>query len=232
MAGWFKKQKWTKTQRAEIRSIVAALDRRGFTQREMVVLLAERHGYEMSQPMVGKYLKLVRDEYNSREVTDRHEMVQLRLEQYKEIRKEAWMAYDKSMLDAHSCEEHSQTVLVPAQMLDPDASATALASAERLKRIIVVAGRLPEDGYLSIILKTLEDENKLLGLYPDPKQANNVNQVNIDVGAILAEATRLAQQQGQVLQQPEPKIGLKEKVPEELSDADLLSKIMGDGRDE
>lgn len=157
--------KMGKVQRAEVRSILADLDRRGYTQMEMVGILRDRHGIQLTQPMVSGYLKQVWQAYQERERESQHAAQQNKCEQYRMIRKLAWEAYDRSQQDATKVVEEAQAVLVRAGE-DPTA---ALESAERLRRIVTVEGRLPDNAYLRTILETLEAERVMLGL-DAPKQ--------------------------------------------------------------
>lgn len=234
-------------QRAEVRSIVATLRKRGCTQTMIQSILLERHGIEVSQPMVSHYIRQIMQEYEAREEYSVKAWVELQIDQMMMVRREAWDAYDKSKEDATKCVEESQAVLVPANMLDKGAAADMLASAERLKRIVTVQGRLPDNAYLATIMDTIKEECKLRSLYPDPKNpgGNQQVQVNIDINSVLAAATKQTTE-AKLLEIVQPKpveqspvAGLKElpQAKEALSEAsqlsneELLKKILGKQED-
>jgi len=141
----------SRTAQEEVKSLIAKMDRRGWTQYEIKEGLKDR-GIDLSQGMISNYLKKIREEYREVMFLNRKEKVEEKLAQYREIRKEAWEAYDKSRENAEKEQEEFG--------LDGDMEGSEV----RIKRILTTEGRLPDNAYLTTIMKTLESERALLGL--------------------------------------------------------------------
>jgi len=148
-----KANKLTKTQRSQVRALIAKMDRRGFGQFDIKDALL-REGFDLSQPMISVYLKKIREDYKRQEVEDRAAKVRAKLEEYRDIRREAWLAYDRSQKDTFK--EQSEYAVVEDEGLE--------CSEQRIKRIVTIEGRLPENTYLTTIMNTLKAERELLGL--------------------------------------------------------------------
>lgn len=189
--------KFSDTQRAEIRSIVAELDRRGYRQMAMVQLLRERHGIEISQRMVSTYLKQVRQRYEKTELMSRHASVVEKLEQLRTIRQLAFEAWDRGVGDL-TCSMAAQVVaqvktLIDGQQPIPDSFEVQLSSDPNVK-------------YLTVMLESYREECDLLGLYA-PKEpttkinVNNTNQVavGIDWGGAEQSQEQVAMEQAKGL---------------------------------
>jgi len=141
----------SRTAQEEVKSLIAKMDRRGWTQYEIKEGLKDK-GIDLSQGMISNYLKKIREEYREVMFLNRKEKVEEKLAQYREIRKEAWEAYDKSRENAEKEQEEFG--------LDGDMEGSEV----RIKRILTTEGRLPDNAYLTTIMKTLESERALLGL--------------------------------------------------------------------
>lgn len=145
----------SRTAQEEVKSLIAKMDRRGWTQYEIKEGLKDK-GIDLSQGMISNYLKKIREEYREVMFLNRKEKVEEKLAQYREIRKEAWEAYDKSRENAEKEQEEFATIPTEDEGLE--------GSEMRIKRILTTEGRLPENAYLTTIMKTLESERALLGL--------------------------------------------------------------------
>lgn len=148
-----KANKLTQTQRGQVRALIAKMDRRGFGQFDIKDALL-REGFDLSQPMISVYLKKIREDYKRQEVEDRAAKVRAKLEEYRDIRREAWLAYDLSQKDTFK--EQSEYAISEDEGLE--------GSEQRIKRIVTIEGRLPENAYLTTIMNTLKAERELLGL--------------------------------------------------------------------
>lgn len=174
----------TKTMKEEVLAVIARLDRRGYTQFEIAQELRRMGLVDLSQPMVSKHLKQIREDYAEAKVAERHALVIEKLDQLREVRAEAWRAYDRSMLDAR------RRVTERAPRLKDDEEEPRQAKRKkpgvksldddlrRIKVIITREGRLPANEYLTTILKTIEMEMKLLGLLEDKTTVNNTVLIN------------------------------------------------------
>jgi hypothetical protein len=129
------------------------MDRRGFGQFDIQDALL-KEGFDLSQPMISVYLKKIREDYKRQEVEDRAAKVRAKLEEYRDIRREAWLAYDRSQKDTFK--EQSEYAISEDEGLE--------GSEQRIKRIVTIEGRLPENAYLTTIMNTLKAERELLGL--------------------------------------------------------------------
>jgi transcriptional regulator with XRE-family HTH domain len=148
-------RKRTKTQREADKAEVERLDRRGYSQRQ----IAERLGVAPSQ--VCYDLKLLRKRYQDTQLAERSAAVAEKLEQYREVRREAWEAWDRSK------DNKEKEIKEKISNLAQQAEAGAV---EKLKAVITTEGRLPGNEYLRTILETLQDERELLGLDAPKKQ--------------------------------------------------------------
>lgn len=142
----------TPTEREEHLELVAKMDRRGHTQHEIAIAT------NRSQPAISQDLAIIRQRYRESMLKSQGDLVQEKLQQYKEVRRIAWLAYDRSMEDAEKEVEEFGTIR------EEDGSGDYSTSEARIKRITTREGRLPANAYLTTIMQTLEAERKLLGL--------------------------------------------------------------------
>lgn len=141
-----------------VKSLIAKYDGRGYTQTMIVGLLKRELGVDISQPMVGIYKRQVWQELARDYKHNRDEAKAQKLEQLRDVRREAWDAWVRSSEDARkTVEEYSQG----KEQVSPDDYIT---SEELVKRVETREGRLPDCAYLNTIRQTLKDERDLLGL--------------------------------------------------------------------
>ena len=147
----------TKTQREADAVEVERLDRRGYSQRE----IAARIGVAPSQ--VCYDLKLLRQRYREAQLAERSAAVAEKLEQYRDIRREAWEAWERS--------KDNKEKEITEKVSSLGAQEAVAAKTEKLKAIITTEGRLPGNEYLRTILETLQNERELQGLDAPKKLA-------------------------------------------------------------
>lgn len=164
----------SKTSREEYLAKVAELDRRGWAQSK----IAKECG--VSQPQVCHDLKLIRRRYLEGMSEAREAMVEEKLAQYRDVRREAWAAWERSKKRTRKV-ERTRTVVkqeegagkVPDKLgrakgtkgRAKDAAKAEVTEELRLvKELLATEGRLPANEYLNTILKCLEAERELLGL--------------------------------------------------------------------
>jgi hypothetical protein len=160
----------SETDSARIDAEIAKLDGRGWSQWD----IAQSVG--MSQPMVSMRLKRMREAYNRKEAKEINGTRNQQLDQLRDVRREAWLAWNRSMSDAERQE------FGPLK----DLEGNLLGDEVLLKR--VVEGRLPENAYLNTVMSTLKAERELLGL--DAEKKNNA--VTWDQVALIASGVREA----------------------------------------
>ena len=159
-------------EKQQVKAMIAKLDGRGWTQHMMRDEIQRRLGLNISQPMVGIYRKQVYADISRDYAESKANSRDIKLEQLKDVRREAWTAYDRSMLDSEKVVEEFADATEQVGFDD------FVTSEHRIKRIVTREGRLPENAYLTTVLKTLEQERQLLGLDPEKPQAQtNVNVV-------------------------------------------------------
>src|SRR5262245_27140041 len=83
-----------KTQREERLAEVARLHRQGMTQVEIAKALG------VSQPQIAYDLRVLRIRYQTTQIEDHGELVAEKLAQYRDIRREAWEAWERNKQDA------------------------------------------------------------------------------------------------------------------------------------
>lgn len=140
---------------------IAQLDRRGHSQHAIAAAV------QISQPMVCQYLKKIRKRYEESLISNRAELVAEKLEQLREVRQEAWDAWERSKLNAVTTRVHNVKAREDAGKKGKDKLKTGRTLSEslvKLKEIVTIEGRLPASEYLGIVLKTLDAERELLGL--------------------------------------------------------------------
>jgi hypothetical protein len=178
--------KRTYLEREDHYALIAKLDRRGYTQ----CAIAEKLGLSPSQ--VSLDVKEMRRRYYGVQMAQTGEMIREKLAQYREVRKEAWEAYDRSKEDHVT--RRQELVPIPHEEGEDEGgkgregSTSYKESMRRLKVIITREGRLPENRYLQTILDTLKAEEELCGLIPkDPAPNVNVQVINWDAFHLAPE---------------------------------------------
>lgn len=121
---------------------------RGFSQRAIATKLEETMGVKVTQPQIGVYLKQVNERYKAEAIEDRRIMVMRKLEELREVRNEAWVAWEKSKED------------VEKRVKETGETEKGGFSKDRLE----VIGRLPGGEYLQVVLNCIKAERELLGL--------------------------------------------------------------------
>lgn len=191
----------SKTEKEAVLAEVAKLDRRGHTQHEIRKALAATFGLKVGQPMVSIYLKEIRTNYVREQSEQRAELVAEKIEQYREVRREAWAAWERSK--KNSTRKVSERSPPPPQKEVPDErgmvgkfkggfkrkdAAEPAESLRLLKEIVTQEGRLPANEYLATVMKTLDAECKLLGLEPEVVTQQQVN-VFTDLRQLLEQSS-------------------------------------------
>jgi predicted transcriptional regulator len=142
--------KRSKTEREEALAETARLDRRGYSQRQIARVLGVDHS------QVCYDLKVIRRRYQDTQLGERAALVAEKVEQYRELRAEAWAAWERSKEDATKrVEENTEK---PGFGEDGDPLPGRRKVTETAER------RLPGAEYARVILETCEAERKLLGL--------------------------------------------------------------------
>lgn len=186
------------TERERLRAEIAALDHRGYSQEQIGARLG------MSKPTVNWHLKKIRARYRETQVEETRASIYCKLLQYRELRREAWEAWERSKEDScRTITERTAPLVVgrPAEEQDgkgqkrsrkrPEGSAAnGSADGLRMSRVAtVVEGRLPATEYLKIVADCLKAERELLGL--DAPKRSQVAVHTLDWAALveIAEAT-------------------------------------------
>lgn len=149
---------------------IAALDLREKTQEEIARITG------LTQPAVNTRLKKIKKRYIASATEHFQQMVGRKMAQYRDVRREAWEAYDLSKKDGQRIVEE----YAPVDSDDEEDTSTLQGSERRIKRIVTTEGRLPDNSYLVTILKTLEAERAMLGLDEALKIDMTNNVVNWD----------------------------------------------------
>jgi hypothetical protein len=123
---------------AEHRTEIMQLIRRGWTQTE----IATKFG--IAQETVSKDYRMILKEWREQRVELAADEIETKLAEYREIRSEAWAAWERSKLDAEK-ETH----------VTGDSFSTTTRTKE---------GRTPANEYLRTVLNCLQAERELLGL--------------------------------------------------------------------
>lgn len=158
--------KLTKTEREAVKARVAHLDRLGWNQFQIA------RDVGVSQPMVGQYLKRIREDYKKQQFGSRDELLAKQMESLAWTKKEVSEAWELSKQDR---EKHvSETTMT-------EAGTTQKEKDER-------EGRLPASEYQRLYLEALEKENKLLGLIPEQQKPGAEVNVNVGVNVNIWDA--------------------------------------------
>lgn len=165
----------SKTQKEEVLAAVAKLDRRGHTQKEIADTLREMGVVDVSCAMISHYLKEIRTKYAEMLLAERKELVSEKIEQYREVRREAWAAWERSKQDTKKVvrEKGPPVKLKFGEKGKPPNHNKDKGDFEEsmrlLKQVVTKEGRLPASEYLVVVMKTLEAEARLQGLL-EPQQ--------------------------------------------------------------
>jgi predicted transcriptional regulator len=141
---------------------IMKLDRRGYSQHEIAKVIG------VSQSQISVDLKLVRSRYKEVSAEEYRTKVEEKRAQYREIRKEAWRAWERSKKEALK--------VVEEERVTPEGN-------ELAKTVTTKEQRLPDSGYLRIIIESLRDESALDGL--NQPQKLNINANVIDWGELF-----------------------------------------------
>lgn len=139
---------------------IAKLDRRGYTQSEIGRIIG------ISQMQVCDDLKLVRKHYRDIANVEYREKVEEKRAQLRDIRKAAWQAWERSKRDTLKVVE------------DEREGAGDGSPPPKGRKTTTVECRLPDAGYLRIIIETLRDECALDGLNQPQKLNVNANVID------------------------------------------------------
>jgi DNA-binding Lrp family transcriptional regulator len=183
-------------EREEHLEVIAKMDRRGYSQRRIAEMLG------ISQRQVGEDLKKLKKVYIESQIKERHEYVTEKLEQYREIREEAWLAWERSKEDFLRIQEtHEQ---------DPSAE-DATHAPYIYKTVRTREGRLPANEYIRTVMSCLEAERDLLGL--DAPKKLDMKQLLIDwdavSGSLNEEVPDLVEAEIQRISDAERLLGMK-----------------------
>lgn len=144
----------------ERRLIIAELHRKGYSAWEISCRIG------ITPQGVAKHLKAIKEMYRRATLEQRQALVNEKLDQYADIRKEAWEAWEKSKEDAvRETVEEIETEL-----------------GGRTRTVVTREGRLPGNEYLRTIHHALEAERDLQGI-DAPKKVNVDQTINWDVFA-------------------------------------------------
>lgn len=158
--------KFTATEREQKRARVLQLAIRDFTQ----PMISEMTG--ISQPLVSMWLAEQKEQWRASQVEARGQLIAQKRAQYEEVRREAWVQWERSKEDLQK---------------RVDAYGTK-GYTEWTKEELVTEGRLAAKAFLDIIMDTYRQERALLGI--DAERKDGCVQVNVGLNwqNILVEA--------------------------------------------
>ncbi len=164
--------KLTPLQQATVKQVVAKLDRRWWTQTQIRDELEREHGIKISQPMVGIYKRQLKQEIIEDYKREKRDADAEMVDKLCEVIRNAWHAYDLSAADSHKVVEEF------ADSTEQVGFDDYVTSEHRIKRIVTVEGQLPENAYLTTILKAMQQIADIRGLVKkEPAAQTNVNVV-------------------------------------------------------
>lgn len=173
--------KFSSEEREAILEKVAMYDRRGYGQFEIANLL------KVSQQTVSDYLKTIKERYRQSTLESQAYYVAEKLQQYREIRWQAWRAWERSEQDFIRRKTEKETIEIKPKKGRAKKEDKGMAErethqqfADRIKRTLERTERLPHDGYLTLIKQTIDAECRLLGLDASIKVDLNNNIINWD----------------------------------------------------
>jgi len=179
----------------EVLSVVAKYHRRGYTQQQIREKLKSDVKLEVSVPMVCNYVKEIRKRYAATTQETHAALVAEKVEQFNEVIREAWDAYERSKEDVQKRHVKRDLRKVPkdAPVEKVRSKNTRFKSTEQeieeiLKVVQVMTmreGRLPANEFLLTIIRAHELQMKLLGVLDSSTVNNNtVNVLNVDWAAM------------------------------------------------
>lgn len=139
---------------------VARLHARGHTQAEIAEMLPTR----VSQKTVCEYVAKVRARYRELSIAAYGEAVQAKLAEYREVRSQAWLEWERSRKDAESTEEEQALRAVMGKAGPDGKAAVTGAKLQVVRQLKTITGRLGASEYLKVVLMCLEREADLEGL--------------------------------------------------------------------
>lgn len=165
----------------ELRAEIARLARFGLSS----IQIAKRLPPELavSQQRVHTIIQETLAEYRRMTVRDTNELVQEKLQQWQDLRAEAYAAFEESRKNAEKTIEEQA---LKTQF--KNVNGRKVPAGERMKITKLVKqleGRLPANEYLNTIAVCLREEQKLQGLIDD--RPVNMNVMNLDWGALAAK---------------------------------------------
>jgi predicted transcriptional regulator len=137
---------------------IAKLDRRGYSQSEIARVVG------VSQQQISEDLKVIRKRYREEAMAEYKERVEEKRAQLREVRAEAWRAWERSKKDARKVVEEERTLSDGTEGSE--------------KKTTTTEGQLPDATYLRVVIETLRDECSLDGLNAPQKVNANVNVID------------------------------------------------------
>jgi predicted transcriptional regulator len=153
----------TPSSREQMMAIVAKMDRRGYSYGQIAEVLG------VTPEAVGEHVRRLKREYRAIAIEDLEESIGEKIEQYKEMRREAWEAWERSK---ERFEEVTETESLPIRIEDTrgkkdkgDKSGRKDRNSPELRTVSKVTKSVYKSGaeYLRIVLTCLEAERKLRG---------------------------------------------------------------------
>jgi predicted transcriptional regulator len=180
---------------------VALMDRRGYDIHE----IADRLG--ISEDAVQKSIEEVHTKYMDAVMAQREELVAEKRAQLRELRKEAWEAWERSKGDRErtvtetrpgalcpKCKGQGKDARVKGRVCHQCSGTGRMKDSKKL--IQVHEGRLPSNEYLKTIIETLREEAELLQLTSPGSVNTQVNVVAWDTLLAQARESRTAESGG------------------------------------
>lgn len=156
-------------------TVYELVELRGYTQKETAKQLG------LSPPRISQILVESLLEFKQRASAHIHNPQEARLrklEQFRLLRQEAWLAWERSKSDAERTTEERQLKTIFINGTLPSGEVGKIPAGQKLqivKAVKMVEGRLPSNEYLSTIVRCLSEEARLEGLIEDTilKVTNN-----------------------------------------------------------
>ena len=152
--------------------------------------------FNITQGRVSQICKVERDRCRKEFAAHEWQDIAVKLRQYAEIRREAWLAWERSKEDSEKvveefdlkpevpkcpqckqarewpgCSNVFHAVLSPFAEVAGSAGIGEFAASEvAIRRVTTREGRLPDNGYLKTIVSALDAERKLLGMDEETRQ--------------------------------------------------------------
>lgn len=205
--------KRTKTEREKALALVAELDGRGWTQRQIAKELG------VSAPMVCYDLKQVRRRYAASTLESRAALVNEKLAELRQIKAEAWDAWERSCLDAvqvvdekvlRNGKTRKRPTLFDADPSPDDDELTTV------RQVTTTHNRPGDPRFLAVVLQAQRDERALLGL---------------DMPARVEEQTMAIPWRVLVVESPAAEADGREAIPVPATSGDATRSRNGDGHE-